>query len=120
MCSILMLGFIRCCLTCQSAMTVIPIASFVYLRSVLGIVDLVTVAHEVVLVRRTTHVGTVLRHEVVVRVAVGVGTDASHLRLVRRRDFDDGRPNTVALHHQTEVGRKSDVHTVVANFKAGE
>ena len=91
----------------------------VYLLWHIGIVDLVTVANEIVLVGRTTHVDTFLRHEVVVRVAVGVATDASHLRLVRRRDLDDGRPNTVALHHQTEVGRQSHVHAVVANLEAG-
>ena len=84
------------------------------------VVHLVTVAHQIILVGRVAHVSTVPQHHVVVGVAVGVGADSRHLRRVRRRYLDDGRPRAVVLHRQTEVGRHSHVHSVVTDVETGE
>ena len=78
-----------------------------------------TVADLVVSVVGGAHVRPVLQNEVVVSVVVGVGADAHHVVLVRRRYLDDARPRTVELDDQTEVGREPHVHSVVADLEAG-
>ena len=78
------------------------------------------VAHQVVLVGRVAHVSAVTQNHVVVRVAVSVSTYSRHPGRIRRWDLDDRRPRSVVLHCQTEVGRHSHVHAVVADVKTGE